>query len=110
MEVDYSEIGRRIAKRRKELGLKQTEVCEMCNLSDKYLSVIECSKSIPSLEVLMKICIALDTTPDNLLIGAQTPSQSGLEYAISHKLSQLSPQKLALISSFIDWVSEQPLE
>ncbi|MBR5224707.1 MAG: helix-turn-helix transcriptional regulator [Clostridia bacterium] len=110
MEIDYSEIGRRIAKRRKELGLKQSEVCEKCNLSDKYLSVIECSKSIPSLEVLMKICIALDTTPDFLLIGAQTRSPSNLEYAISHKLSSLSSEKLSLVSSFIDWISEQSFE
>ena len=107
MEIDYSVIGKRIAQRRKELGLKQSEVCELCNLSDKYLSVIECSKSIPSLEVLMKICIALDTTPDHLLIGSLMPSQSGLEYSITHKLSSLSKEQLTLVSSFIDWLSDK---
>ena len=105
MEVDYSEIGRRIAKRRKELGLKQSEVCEKCNLSDKYISVIECSKSIPSLEVLMKICVALDITPNEILIGAQSQSADNLVYSISHKLSSLSPEKLKLLSSFIDWIN-----
>ena len=109
MEIDYSEIGRRIAKRRKELGLKQSQVCEQCNLSDKYLSVIECSKSIPSLEVLMKICVALNITPNEILIGAQVQSPSNLEYSISHKLSTLTPEKLKLVSSFIDWVCEQSI-
>ena len=29
MNIDYREVGRRMAKRRKELGLKQYQVCEM---------------------------------------------------------------------------------
>ena len=40
MELDYAEIGKRIARRRKELGLKQTEVCERAGINDKYLSCI----------------------------------------------------------------------
>ena len=69
MYVDYKEVGRRIASRRKELGLKQNKVNEMAGLSDKYLSNIETARSIPSIDVLMKICNSLDTTPDYLLIG-----------------------------------------
>jgi transcriptional regulator with XRE-family HTH domain len=41
MELDYFEIGKRIARRRKDLGLKQTEVCERAGINDKYLSCIE---------------------------------------------------------------------
>ena len=40
MELDYSEIGKRIARRRKELGLKQAEVCERAGINGKYLSCI----------------------------------------------------------------------
>ena len=36
MELDYFEIGKRIARRRKDLGLKQTEVCERAGINDKY--------------------------------------------------------------------------
>lgn len=54
MELDYTEIGKRIAQRRKELGLKQTEVCERAGINDKYLSCIERATSIPSLEVVMR--------------------------------------------------------
>ena len=63
MELDYSEIGKRIARRRKELGLKQAEVCERAGINDKYLSCIERATSIPSLEVVMRLALALDTTP-----------------------------------------------
>ena len=41
MDLDYKEIGKRIALRRKELGLKQSEVEERADLSQKYLSNIE---------------------------------------------------------------------
>lgn len=67
MELDYTEIGKRIARRRKELGLRQTEVCEKAGINDKYLSCIERATSIPSLEVVMKL--ALDTIPDAFLVG-----------------------------------------
>ena len=70
MELDYTEIGKRIARRRKELGLRQVQVCEKAGINDKYLSCIERATSIPSLEVLMKLAIALETTPDEFLAGS----------------------------------------
>ena len=46
MKIDYTALGKRIAKRRKELGLKQYEVCEllrhgysMSDLSDKHFYI-----------------------------------------------------------------------
>ena len=37
MTIDYTEIGKRIARRRKALGLKQSEVEEKAGLGQKYL-------------------------------------------------------------------------
>ena len=45
MELDYSEIGKRIARRRKELGVKQTEVCEKRN-QQKNLSCLQTGKAV----------------------------------------------------------------
>ena len=70
MELDYAEIGQRIARRRKELGLRQVQVCERAGINDKYLSCIERATSIPSLEVIIKLALALDTTPDAFLTGS----------------------------------------
>lgn len=58
MELDYTEIGKRIAKRRKELGLRQAQLSEMVDISDPYLSNIERAVSIPSTEVIMRLAIA----------------------------------------------------
>ncbi len=49
MILDYQQIGKNLARRRKELRLKQYEVCERAKINDKYLSCIETARSIPSL-------------------------------------------------------------
>ena len=64
MSLDYKEIGRRIAARREQLGLKQSEVEERADLSYKYLSNIERGISIPSTEDIMRLASALETTPN----------------------------------------------
>ena len=69
MKLDYSEIGRRIAKRRRELKLTQAAVEERADIGYKYLSSVERGISIPSTEVIMRLAIALDTTPDEFLVG-----------------------------------------
>ena len=76
MTLDYSLIGKRIARRRKQLGLKQSEVEERAGIGDKYLSNIERAISIPSTEVIMRLAIALETTPDEFLPSA-TPRRAG---------------------------------
>lgn len=69
MELNYTNIGKRIAKRRKVLGLKQNTLAAQVEMSNNYLSGIERGKEKPSLEVLIRLCNALQVTPDYLLMG-----------------------------------------
>ena len=108
MEIDYSEIGRRISIRRKTLGLKQAQVSEMADISNTYMSSIERAVSIPSTEVIMRLAIALDTTPDEFLVG--TSRWPGEEWkAVAEQLRPLDEKQLKLIRHFIEWVEEQEL-
>ncbi len=61
----------RIARRRRELGLRQTQVEERAEIGQKYLFVIKRGFSIPSTEVIMRHAAALETTPDEFLIGSK---------------------------------------
>ena len=107
-ELDYSEIGRRIARRRKELGLRQVQVCERAGINDKYLSCIERATSIPSLEVIMKLALALDTTPDEFLTGSIR--YEGDEWRdIAELMRNMSSGQLNLAKNFLTWLSEQKL-
>lgn len=108
MELDYTEIGRRIARRRKELGLRQIEVCERAGINDKYLSCIERASSIPSLEVIMKLALALDTTPDEFLTGS-IRYETDEWRDVAELMRGMNPKQLNLAKSFLTWLSEQSL-
>ncbi len=108
MDLDYKEIGRRIARRRKELGLRQIQVCERAGINDKYLSCIERATSIPSLEVLMKLALALETTPDEFLTGSVRYENQEWR-TVAEQLRGMTPGQLALARSFLSWLSDQHL-
>ena len=108
MELDYAEIGKRIARRRKELGLKQVEVCERAEINDKYLSCIESATSIPSLDVIMRLASALDTTPDEFLIGS-THRENENWRDVAEMLRNMNTKELSLAKSFLSWILEQRL-
>lgn len=108
MELDYSEIGRRIARRRKELGLRQVQVCERAEINDKYLSCIERATSIPSLEVIIKLALALNTTPDEFLVGT-IRYESDEWRDVAELMRGMTTTKLALAKSFLNWLSNQDI-
>ena len=108
MDLDYKTIGKRIAKRRKELGLKQATVEEMAELGAKYLSSIETGKSIPSTEVIMRLALALDTTPDEFLVG--TARDTGTRWReVAELLRDMDDKQLTLAGSLLTWLRQQSL-
>jgi transcriptional regulator with XRE-family HTH domain len=71
MEVNFTQIGKRIAEIRKGQHISQMELAEMVDLSISYISHIETAKKKPSIESLIKIVNALNITMDELLCGNQ---------------------------------------
>lgn len=108
MKLDYKMIGKRIANRRRQLGLKQNEVEEKAEIGYKYLSSIERGFSIPSTEVIMRLAAALNTTPDEFLVGTAHYED---EYwrSVAEQLRGMSKNQLKLASKFLDWLKEQEL-
>ena len=109
MELDYKAIGTRIAQRREQLGLKQSEVEEAADIGFKYLSNIERGISIPSTEVIMRLALALDTTPDEFLVGTARQGEEGWK-DIAELLRPMKGKQLDLAKNFLTWLSEQDLE
>ncbi len=108
MKLDYSAIGKRIARRRKQLGLKQFEVEERAEIGYKYLSSIERGLSIPSTEVIMRLAEALDTTPDEFLVGTSRYRDESWK-SVAEELRGLNEKQLGLASRFLAWLREQDM-
>lgn len=108
--IDYKEVGKRIALRRRELGLKQWQAEQRAGLSDKYLSNIERATSVLSVDVLMRICAALETTPDEILLGAVVDNEEN-DYlrSMTNRMKQMSSQQARLALSLMDWILSQKL-
>ncbi|WP_425803118.1 helix-turn-helix domain-containing protein [Desulfitobacterium sp. Sab5] len=109
MEIDYKELGERIAKRRKVLNLTQDDVAEATGLSNNHISNIENNHSIPSIETLIKICEALDITPDYFLLGIIKHTNDSLLSQINQKIKLCDEKKLELVDHFITWVVDEKL-
>ena len=101
MVNDYSLIGKRLAAIRKERKLTQEKLAELTDLANNYISNIENNRSIPSLETLVKLCNALEITPNDLLLGAATTSQNYLTNELCEKINTCTPKEKRLIDGFI---------
>lgn len=101
MVVDYSLIGKRLAEIRKGQKITQEKLAERTNLANNYISNIENSRSIPSLETLVKLCDALGVTPNDILLGASLNSNQYMNNELQEKIGQCTPKEKRLISGFI---------
>ena len=67
-------IGKRIKERRKNLGLKQSDISEKTSLSQSSVSDIEKGKYIPNGAILLEISNLLNCSVDWLLTGKENSS------------------------------------
>lgn len=65
--MDHIKTGKVICKRRKELGLTQTQLAKSLNISFQAVSKWENCTAYPDIEMLPKLAAALNTTVDALL-------------------------------------------
>ena len=88
--------------------MRQVQVCERAGINDKYLSCIERATSIPSLEVIIKLALALDTTPDAFLTGS-IRYDSDEWRDVAELMRNMNTKQLSLARSFLTWLSQQTL-
>ena len=106
--IDFGVVGKRIAHRRKELKLTQWEVEEIADITQKHLSNLERASSGLSIDVLMRLCEALQVTPDYLLLGTTgytTPEANEIE----SRVERMSPKQRELALSLMDWILTQDI-
>lgn len=89
IQFDYASLGQRIRKARKEKGLTQEQLAELCDLSTAHIGHIERGTRALSIESLIVISEILNVSTDYLLMDISTSNIKN----ISHTLNALNNTK-----------------
>lgn len=87
--VDFKSLGHNIRKYRVEAALSQDELAEACGCCGSYIGKIENGKSLPSLEIIVKLADALDTTVDHLLSDKPPKTELSILRDMEERLQRL---------------------
>ena len=107
MDNQYVEMGKRISARRKALGITQSKLAEILDISNNHLSSIENGKQSPSFDKFVKLCEALETTPNDLLLGCM--HSKDIEQNIIDTIHLCNPENTKLIYDFVKFISARQL-
>ncbi len=74
--MNQTEIGKFIAKCRKEKNLTQAQLAEKLNITDRAVSKWETGKSMPDSSIMLELCEILGITVNELLSGEEMDMES----------------------------------
>jgi transcriptional regulator with XRE-family HTH domain len=105
---DLQTVGNKLLAIRKKKGLTQAETAEAAGLSDRTYADIERGTVNMRVETLLRICRALNITPDDVLTD-ESSSLTALQEELFEKLSACSLKDretaLAILAIFLRSVS-----
>lgn len=95
--MDYSAIGQRIRRLRREQGLSQEELAECANISPTHMSHIETASTKLSLPVLAAMARKLSVSTDYLLYG----SNANAHEEVNAVLDACSERQLRILAEVV---------
>ncbi|MDE7298707.1 MAG: helix-turn-helix domain-containing protein [Lachnospiraceae bacterium] len=104
MELDYAAMGKRIKRFRREQRLSQENLAELIDVSTPHMSNIENGKTKFSLQVLIDLANALNTTPDMLLLDqmkSQDKTRCMVIEEIDRELADCTMAQMTLIEESV---------
>lgn len=99
IDLNYRLLGQRLRAVRKKQKLTQEQVAEMANISPQHFSGIETGSAKVSLSALVRLCNALNTTPNDLLMDSVTQSAPMLQKDIAEIFRDCTPNETYLMLS-----------
>lgn len=94
-----TDMGKRIAQRRKELHLTQEQLAEKMGVSLQTVSCIELGKKAIRPENLANLCTSLQVSADYILYGKRNQQQ--MDDTVS-KLAALTPEEYRVVQNLIE--------
>lgn len=104
--MDYYLLGQKIRKLRNLHHMSQANLAELVDVSTNYIGQIERGDRKPSLETLVALCNALNTSMDYILSDSIPQNDDQLTLDILNKLQHLNKaEKRFFYSTIIDFLS-----
>ena len=100
--IDYVSIGRRIKYYRKKQNHTQEGLANIMDVTDKYISQLECGTAEISLKRVFEIAKILKTQPQNLIADVNPDSIDYLNSEIVEKTRDLTTDNKELVIRIID--------
>ena len=98
MEVNYQEIGKRIRRKRKELGMTQQKLAELAGLEPSNISHIERGATKLGLPTIVSIANVLGCSVDDLLCDSLVSPQQAYEKEASDILAGCTNAQKAFLT------------
>ena len=95
--IDMSELGARIRKARTARNMSQMELAEACGISVPYMSDVERGKKCFSVDILLRIAIALQVSTDWLLRLDIPQTNYAYHAEAAELLADCNPEEAALL-------------
>jgi transcriptional regulator with XRE-family HTH domain len=108
MDLDFMELGQRMAKRRRVLNWTQEDLAEHADVTTTHVRNIERAHTKCSVEVLYRLCAAMEVTPDYLFFGVVKYPDERLVKEINDKLKICSRQQPHLFNCLLTSIYEMP--
>ena len=99
IELNYMLIGVRLRAARIEKGYTQEYISERAGISAQHCSGIECGNAKVSLPALVRLCNALEITPDSVLMDSINHATPQLKANIAAIFADCSPDETYLMLS-----------
>jgi len=99
MELNYTLIGKRLRTVRLKKGFTQEYVAEAAGISAQHCSGIECGNAKVSLPALVRLCNALDASPDDILVDTISRVTPQLMENVAYVFSDCTPDEVYLMLS-----------
>ena len=102
------EMGKRIARRRKELGLTPEKAAERCGLSLQFFASVETGGKNVRAESLAKLAEGLEVSADQLLLGRVTDFDLARDLQCLKRLNEEEYQRLMTVMEQFFWALDLP--
>lgn len=101
MELNYTEIGKRIKIARIRKGISQEKLAELVDLSLSHMSNIETGTTRVSLVAIVRIANALNVTIDDLLCDNLIRAKPQFEYDIKQLLDVCDDYEIRIVKDLL---------